>query len=507
MGIHESGVNYRNLIRNLADMYSQDVAEVVLIELIANSLDAKASRVEISFEPDEKILVIKDDGKGMSESDFEQYHDFAASHKMRGAGIGFAGVGAKISFNIAQRVITETNGKSFSGGSDWYFKTKKKLIWEDIKPKHVRTHGTRVEVRFQQDTKLPFSCSSDLISLITRSYLPLLDIDFLDLYEKMHCYPKTFRFIVNGKTIKPFRFESTFKLNKTKVFFPKKRGKRIGYGILGLAPSEYPLGQDISGVLLCTMGKTIKPELFNQFPTGLGPRIFGVVEVPEFVEFLTTSKTDFIRRGKHRQLEGLYGPIRQEFKAWLAELGIQQTTLGDVDEATKLERELRKLLDDVPELSEFFGFRTPKSSLVPSSLGVVPASPHSGIQATLPLGTGTKGSGIGPTDEGEENGTSLIEDRRAATEKAQPISRTTKRGPTISFSKSPKRTELAWVEGNAVVINSGHPCYIKAKSNVFGKKLHNIYAIAITIQRFLGDSDDNPDYMFIDKMMSAWARK
>ena len=91
--------------------------------------------------------------------------------------------------------------------------------------------------------------------------------------------------------------------------------------IFGLSPEEYPLGTDVAGVLLSTWGKVIKPELFNQFPSGLGPRIFGLVEIPEFVKYLTTSKTDFIRRGKHKQLEALYGPIREEFKNWLAELG------------------------------------------------------------------------------------------------------------------------------------------------------------------------------------------
>ena len=42
---HESGINFRNLIRDLADMYPQDVEEVVIIELVANALDAGADRI------------------------------------------------------------------------------------------------------------------------------------------------------------------------------------------------------------------------------------------------------------------------------------------------------------------------------------------------------------------------------------------------------------------------------------------------------------------------------
>ena len=78
---------------------------------MANSLDAGADRIDIDYDEQQKILVVKDNGKGMSSSDFEQYHDFAAGLKKRGGGIGFAGVGAKISFNIAQKVVTETRGE------------------------------------------------------------------------------------------------------------------------------------------------------------------------------------------------------------------------------------------------------------------------------------------------------------------------------------------------------------------------------------------------------------
>ena len=47
MAQHESSVNFRNLIQDLAEMYPFDVAEVVVVELVANSLDAKASRISM----------------------------------------------------------------------------------------------------------------------------------------------------------------------------------------------------------------------------------------------------------------------------------------------------------------------------------------------------------------------------------------------------------------------------------------------------------------------------
>ena len=49
MATHESSVNYKNLINDLAEMYSFEVAEVVVVELVANSLDAGATRIAMNL--------------------------------------------------------------------------------------------------------------------------------------------------------------------------------------------------------------------------------------------------------------------------------------------------------------------------------------------------------------------------------------------------------------------------------------------------------------------------
>jgi len=507
MATHESSVNYQNLIRDLADMYPFDVAEVVLVELVANSLDAKPTCISIDFAPRTKVLIVTDDGKGMTASEFDQYHDFAAGLKTRGTGIGFAGVGAKVSFNIATGVITETRSKTFAGGSNWYLQSKKKLVWEDIQPIHLHGYGTRVEVRFTSNATLPYSSTDDLLKLLKRHYLSLLDTKYLALYERLGYYSGNLGFVVNGQVINPSNLTEDFALEKVREFFPQKAGKRIGYGILGLAPSEYPLGADLCGVLLCTRGKVIKADLFNQFPGSIGTRILGLAEIPDFVNFLTTAKTDFIRRPKHREFESLYNPIRQEFKTWLGELGVQPTEITGTDEATKLERELKRLLDDVPELSELFGFRTRKTILQPDSSGITNASPQEGIEVTFPVGEGEAGEGLGLVDVGEQPGQALVEDKKAGTEPAKPISRVGHRGPKITFAEAPDKLDLAWVDGNNVVINSGHPSYVKVRSDTTARRLHSLFAIASAVQRFVVSGGDSEDLMFADRMMAAWGKK
>lgn len=506
MAVHESAVNYENLIRDLADMYPFDVGAVVIVELVANALDSKATTISIDFDPRSRVLVVTDNGTGMSASDFDQYHDFAAGLKTRGMGIGFAGVGAKISFNVATKVLTETRSKSFVGGSNWYLQSKKRLIWEDMKPVYLIEQGTRVEVYFREDANLPFSSGNDIVNLLRLHYLPLLDKKFLLLYEQMEYYGQELRFVVNGQMVEPDYIASDYSLENVREFFPQKQGKRFGYGILGLAAKEYPMGESICGVLLCTRGKVIKSDMFNQFPSDIGPRILGVVEIPEFVHFLTSAKTDFIRRRRLKEFEKLYDPIRQEFKAWLNQIGVESSEVSATDEAFKIERELRKLIDDVPELAEFFGFRETKDILQKSPSSEVMATIHEGAEVTFPVGEGEAGQGDAPLDVGDDPGQSLVNDEDKGTIPSEPISRKGRRGPRIAFSEFPSRIDLAWVDGNIIVINTGHPAYTKVNSSSVAKRLHYMFAIASAVHKFIltGSSED---LMLPDRLLSAWGKK
>jgi len=506
MGRHESSVNFENLIKDLADMYPFDVGTVVLIELVANALDSKATLININYAPQEKSLVVTDNGTGMTQEDFDQYHDFAAGLKTRGMGIGFAGVGAKISFNIASQVITETRGPSYAGGSNWYLESKKRLIWEDITPFHLRNYGTRVEVIFRKDVSLPFNDTNSIVALLRQHYLPLLDRRFLSLYSELEYYDINLRFVVNSKYIEPVDIVSNYNLGSVHEFYPTSGNKRIGYGVFGLSSKEYPMGENLCGVLLCTHGKVIKADLFNQFPGDIGTTIMGLVEIPNFVHFLTSSKTDFIRRKRLREFEKLYNPVRQEFRSWLKELGVQSSEITSKGEAIRLEREIRKLVDDIPELGEFFGFRMPKQVLQNQATGDTLANIQEGAEVTFPIGEGESQGGEAPLDVGDGPGEALVENSEKGRIRAKPISRTGRRGPKIAFNESSDRVDLAWVDGNNIVINSGHPAYRKVISNTTANRLHCIYAVANAVQKFLF-SGQTEDLMFSDKMMSAWGKK
>ena len=506
MAEHESSVNFRNLIRDLAEMYPHTVPEVVLVELIANSLDAGATRISIQLDLLSNTLVVTDDGKGMASDEFAEYHDFAAGLKRRGDGIGFAGVGAKISFNVADKVITETRSDSFSGGSNWYLQSDKQLIWDDYTPKQLHGTGTRVEIVFRPEVELPYQSTEELVKVLQRHYFPLMDTEFLDLYGRMGIYSNALRFVVNGLQIAPSRFAEQFGLEQVREFEPKVRNKATGYGILGISPAEYPLTEDYCGVLLCTRGKIVKPDFFNQFPGTLGPRILGLVDVPALVEFLTTSKTGFTRQLDPRKFERYYAPIRDEFKAWMGGLGIDSAEVIGTDEAALLEREMRKIIDEVPELSEFFGFRARKKVLEEKTEGPTTADEVEGVDLTFPEGSGSRGHGDGPLDVGDEPGTTLIENENGR-KQATPISRKARRGPKVQLENVPDRMDLAWADGNMVIINTGHPAYRRVSSNKVATRQHCLFAIANAIQRFKAGDDVDIDIEFIDRMMAALGKK
>ncbi len=511
MASHESGVNFANLITDLADMYPQDVPEVVVVELVANSLDAKATLISIDYDPSSNVLVVTDNGNGMTWSQFDQYHDFAAGFKTRGTGIGFAGVGAKISFNVADRVITETYSQEFSGGSDWHWQSRKKLVWQDILVTSLNTTGTRVAVHFRQSTNVPYATQDDLIALLRRNYYSLLDTRFLALYERLGVYSSQLRFVINGDVVTPSQVAEDLCEEGIKQIFPTHAGKRIGFGMFGLTTSEYALGEDACGVLMCTHGKVVKSELFSQSPGTLGPKVFGIVEIRDLINFLTTSKTDFKRgKGRNREFERLYDPVRQEFRLWLSELGIQSTEKAEAEDVVRLERELRRMAEHVPELSDFFGFRARTQVLQPAMDGTAEANIHQGVDLTFPDGEGKRGEGEGPLEPGDQPGETLVKAEGNGTEKAKSVSRTGRQGPRVAFDFQPDKIELGWVEGNSVIINSGHPSYKKASVNLTSKLLQNLFAVGSAVQRFAMDPADGsvmstPDLTISDRILAAWA--
>ena len=81
-------------LRNLLVMYgSCDTNEEILVlEAIANGIDAKAKKIEISFNSSDSGYYISflNNDPPMDKKSFENYHIISSSTKSKGDGIGFA---------------------------------------------------------------------------------------------------------------------------------------------------------------------------------------------------------------------------------------------------------------------------------------------------------------------------------------------------------------------------------------------------------------------------------
>src|SRR2546425_5670633 len=130
-------------LNNLLKMYTYPHEEVLVLEAVANGIDAHADRINISFEKDgnDRFILFQDNGRGMTSEEFENYHTISLSSKTKGEGIGFAGVGAKIflASDDGSEIITITSrgnkplaSKMYRKGTKVEYETSERVGLEEI---------------------------------------------------------------------------------------------------------------------------------------------------------------------------------------------------------------------------------------------------------------------------------------------------------------------------------------------------------------------------------------
>lgn len=136
-------------LENFREAYD-DEWSVVVLEAMANALDAKATHVDIKL--DNRHISFRDNGPGMNKKQFKAYHNISASTKQKGAGIGFAGVGAKVYLAIWKQTVihTETFGPDGPLASDLRV-THGKPRWEPASTRtSIQDCGTLYSVKLRE---------------------------------------------------------------------------------------------------------------------------------------------------------------------------------------------------------------------------------------------------------------------------------------------------------------------------------------------------------------------
>jgi len=504
---HYSGIDYEHFLNDIRDMYPFSIDEAVLVELIANSLDAKTTLLDIRIDPEQKIFELTDNGRGMTARGFELYHNFSTSFKRKGYGIGFAGLGAKLALKISDKIVTETrqkstSSKSFWGASEWKFEKPKRRsrsnsqpVWYDLDERMLTHHGTRVRIYLKGKSHALLK-PGDVAAIIHRHYLPLLLLH--EFYEMAGVY-KRVSILINGVL-----FELPGYIPQKTRQYIMRRGKSrkpYGYALFELHPDEMP--EDSQGIAVSTFGKVIKRDYLKQYFPNMN-RVTGIIEVPELVECLTTNKCDFRREGTAGNKYYRFGKLAQrEFRKWLEELQlVEKKEIKSDRDAQRLQRVINRIVGDIPDLQKFYGFRTNRESLVKEDNGEYTGSfPEilSGEEETE-----QEQSDEDVVKDAIDKAVKRIQGLEAGEERAaEKKVRSTRFGPKIQYADEPHRDDISWMDGETVLINTAHPTFKKAISKKV-VEYHNLFAVATAMLRDIPTATEK--IQLLELFMSRWGK-
>ena len=195
-------------------------------------------------------------------------------------------------------------------------------------------------------------------------------------------------------------------------------------------------------------------------------KITGQVLADGLASLLTTNKCDFRFQTNPR----LWGSFRQKaydvFGDWLEKIGaIEEHSMEEIEPGLdslckKLEREINKLLRD-PFFLDYNPFlkQQQRPTLIQSSSGdVIGEEVHEAQKTEGTLGGSGVGQGVDVT--GPDEGKSIIESANGDKQGVSAMRRL-RHGIAINPKDDPKNPKESWLTSEALVINTGHPVFLK----------------------------------------------
>lgn len=507
----ETRVNLKHLLEDIRDSYPCPLEEAILVELVANALDSGASDIQVTTSLRSRSIRIMDNGRGMTPKGLEEYHDIAASTKVRGKGIGFAGVGAKLALLLAESVVTETKSRDFHGATRWQLEGAQRAPWEFVDAEDTidAPSGTAVTI-FLKDRESPLLKRQRIPHMLQDHFYPILDDHFKKNILK-YVYGTDVSFTINGRPMALSQSEHP----RERIYFSIQLGRQkrpVGIGFV--AQTKDDLAEGLRGIAVSTYGKVIKRGWDWLGITAKNPaRLTGVVEIPALSELLTTNKADFLKDANSLQKYYRYRKaVQQAIEPVLRQLGeaaLPRERAGK--DSRPLEREVERvlggMLNDFPELSPLMG-RLRRGEEV---AGIIP-DPEAALVGRIAEGvdamTGTYGGG------GEGAGTETapgllpgerIEANENPTEPGQQHQGRRRRpGLMIGFQDQPEREDLAWLVENTVWVNTAHPAYTRA-SEGGAMNYHVILCVAWALSGYLEGERSPQD--FVNRFLSVWGSR
>jgi len=507
----ETRVDLLHLLEDLRDAYPGAAEETILTEIVANAIDSGAGALALTADTGERTLTIVDDGGGMRRRDLARYHDVAATTKVRGEGIGFAGVGIKIGLLVSDEVLTETRRGRHHAATTWHLSSRHRAPWKWIPPPGlIAGHGTAVRLRLKNPLS-PLLDAGFIEAALRRHFQPLLDPELAEALAEH--YPHGVLFVINDRRLEPEAWRAPERAPIAVRLPRKRRPAASGY----LVRDPLPLPEERRGLAVSTFGKVIKRgwEWLGLAPSA-PDRIGGLIEVPALAQALTLNKADFIRTGPRGAVYLAYRKAIQETVArQLAEWGDLREGGAEARRraARPVERDLETVLvdlaDEFPLLAALVERRAGGQRSLPMGRGpgvlqpeVMPAPQAGAPAASLPDAVAE----AAPTEE-----TTRIAPGVAAPA-APPASAATlpsaggtrrpaRYGLSIQFEAKPEDAELARLVETTIWINEAHPAYRRAVASR-SEGYHVALATAMALAPLA--AEPAKEHAFLTTFLAAW---
>src|SRR5438105_1059378 len=478
----ETRVDLLHLLEDLRDAYTVSLEETILTEIVANSLDSGARRIELATDASSATLTIVDDGCGMKRAELRRYHDVAASTKTRGQGIGFAGVGIKLALLICERVYTESRRGKVHVATRWHLANRHRAPWNWVSAEGlVAERGTAVQLKLTNALS-PLLDTGFLEASLRRHYLPLFDSSFQPLLREH--YPHGVQMIVNGGPLESARRAVRQEARLEIRIGRKRKPSALGY----LLRDSLPLAEDERGIAISTLGKVIRRGWDWLGITPATPDLIGgVIEFPALAECLTLNKADFIRSGPRGMTYlGCRKALQEAISRQLGEWGDSRDVAAETRRraARPVERDLERVLielaDDYPLIGTLVERRAGGQRRLPIGERAVIAESRGLVATALALSQQEKNGESPPARTALGEGEEALEDEGMSGPPEKPSSESAPFGSGISLpgSQGPRRPgrygltiqfetrtdshDLARLVESTIWVNDSHPAFRRA---------------------------------------------
>ena len=423
-GVKDMEFDSEHILEDFRDMYDNEKL-IVIFEVISNSIDVKASKVELYLRQNalgQYELSFLDNGPGMNETEFENFQVVGRSSKTKGDGLGFAGIGAKLP-GIDSKISAETFDGKNQYACDFFMKNGKLMIENRESKFNFRNPGTLYKLTFTDKNYYTFlekSLESEIIETFNNAIINGLNIT------------------INGKKIKPWTPSYTHKESG----MVSKNGRKLPFTFYLLKNDLTVSGRKVPNIEYHISGKTIvrkELQIYHEIKPEFQNKIYITVDSLGISDFLKTDKVSF-KPG--------YRIYKRELNIKIKEICEKLNLIGNKSVSTVVHNVLTKALSDLFKKPEF-------SWLNPNSI--------SGLGTGTGTGKGGKGSGGSKGGSGKK-GTGGSKGGG---------------GFSLKLIDAPgdPRTAYLDIKQNFVAENIAHPLYIASESSAKALQVHVAYTV------------------------------